>query len=181
MLRSYDSRHSSYNPTILESISISWATPGVFAPVRVGAELMSEDLISAVDGFNNPTLQAIKETHEAFGQDQRVSCLLNIGAGRPPFRALSVGGRDLAQQTTRDTEITAEQLKSRYINIGIYFRLSVDWNLSSGDAQEMLEERVGRIDAHTSTYLETQDASNTLERCVGASRRVGYITLEDLC
>jgi hypothetical protein len=114
MLRSYDSRHSSYNPTIIEAISIAWATPGLFEPVRVGAEHSQEELISAVDGYNNPTIQAIKEAYEAFGKDKRVCFLLSLGPGRAPLRSLGVDKPSIAEKTIRDTESTADQLRRRY-------------------------------------------------------------------
>ena len=176
MLRSYSARHLSYNPTIIEAISIAWATPGLFAPVRVGAEIMQEELISAVDGFNNPTIQAVKEVHEAFGKDQRMSCLLSLGVGRPSDRSLNANGHHIAQRTIRDTEGTADHLRRLYAGLQIYFRFSVDRRLDSETSQ--LDPRLA---SHTAAYLDIADVTHALNRCVRSSLDVSNITIEHLC
>lgn len=172
MMRSYLARHASYNPTVIEAICIAWATPGLFAPVRVGPEDIQEELISAVDGFNNPTIQAVKEAHEAFGEDQRMSCLLSIGVGRSQTQALNVDGYHIAQRTIRDTESTADQLRRLYAGLQIYFRFSVDRKLGS---------ETSWLAAHTGAYLEQFDVSKALDRCVRSSMGVSSITIEHLC
>jgi predicted acylesterase/phospholipase RssA len=182
ILRSYKSRHSSYDPTIIEAICISWAIPGLFEPVRVGPEHMREELISAVDGYNNPTMQAIKEVYEAFGRDKRVCFLLSLGSGRSSLRSLSLDRSSIAQDTVRDTESTADQLQRRYSCLKIYFRLSVDQNLECATGPGLvIQERLEVINAHTSAYLETHDASEALDRCIGCSHQARYVTTEHLC
>src|SRR4051794_36133444 len=113
MLQNYDTGHSSLSPTIVEAICIAWAIPGIFSSVQIGDGLVKEELVSAVDGFNNPTLQAVKEARNAFGGDQKISCILSIGAGKSSSRSLSMDGRELATIIARDTEGIAEQLRNR--------------------------------------------------------------------
>jgi hypothetical protein len=181
MLRNYDSVHSSYNPTIIEAIRIAWATPGLFSFIRVGLNPMQETLISAVNSVNNPTPKAIEEAHNAFGKDQRVSCLLCLGTGKPVIRSLNMGGLDVDQIVARDTETTAEQLKRRYTGLGIYFRLSVDRGLDFGSGSQDIEESAGKIVSCTSGYLETHDASEILDHCLRSSHQASHITMENLC
>jgi len=182
ILRSYESRHSSNNPTIIEAISISWAILGLFEPVRVGAEHKQEELVSAVDGYSNPTMQAVNEVYEAFGKDKRVCFLLSLGAGRALPRSLSVDGSIITQEIARDTESTADQLGRRYSCLKIYFRLSVDRNIECATGPRLgIQERLAIINSHTSAYLETHDASETLDRCIGCSRQARYVTTEHLC
>ena len=177
MLRSYDSGHISHNLTVLEALCISWADPGLFSPVLVGKDLMREELVSAVDGYNNPTLKAIEEAYNAFGKDQKVCLLLSLGAGEATVRSLSWDREDLGQMIARDTEASAEQLKRRYSGLRVYFRLSVDRYFDLGAAL-CLEQKAGVIGSCTSSYLETYDASNILDRCLKDS---GHATMENLC
>src|SRR5271154_5784764 len=59
MFRNYPSHHFSHNPTIAEAAQASWATPGLFSSILVGSHPTREELVSAVNGFNNPTLEAV--------------------------------------------------------------------------------------------------------------------------
>ena len=181
ILRSYESRHASLNPTIVDAIRISWAIPGLFSPVRIGAELMQEEVISAVDGCNNPTLNAIEEAHQHFSKDRRVSCLLSLGAGRPSARSSNMDQKALAQKLLRDTEGTAEQLRRRYNGLRVYFRLSLDYVPESFATPASIEETIMSLNSYTSTYLNTHGASEILDACVMASRQTSHITLEHLC
>ncbi|KIM27514.1 hypothetical protein M408DRAFT_48879, partial [Serendipita vermifera MAFF 305830] len=81
MFRNYKSKRSSYNPTIIEAVRASWATPGLFSSVFIGAAPQQEEIISAVNGFNNPTLQAVQEARELYGANRAVSTLLSLGSG----------------------------------------------------------------------------------------------------
>ena len=178
MLRSHGPEDSSHNPTLIEAISIAWATPGVFSPVRVGAELVQE-LISAVNGYNNPALKAVEEAYEAFGPERRVSCLLSLGTG--VLSAPSTEVHERVQMIVRETETTAEDLKKRYSGLQIYFRLSVDRNFDSGFTSGVTEEQAGVISSSASEYLEKHDVCETVEQCLISSRKASHTTMEHLC
>ena len=181
MLRSYESGHSSYNPTIMEAIQIAWANPGFFSPVRVGVALMQDNLISAVDGYSNPTYQAVKEAYEVFGGNTQMCCLLSLGVGKPMVRSMSIDRQDLLQTAVRDTETMAEQLGRRYSRLQVYFRLSADRNLEFGGVAVPVDNRLAKIVAYTSTYLETNAASTAMSLCIKSSRKAGHTTIEQLC
>ncbi|KIM26364.1 hypothetical protein M408DRAFT_50543, partial [Serendipita vermifera MAFF 305830] len=81
MFRNYKSKRSSYNPTIVEAVRATWATPGLFSSVFTGNGPQQEEIISAVNGFNNPTLQAVQEAREIYGTGKAVSAFLSLGNG----------------------------------------------------------------------------------------------------
>jgi len=168
------------NPTLIEAIRISWATPGLFSPVRVGIELVHE-LTSAVLGYNNPTLKAIEEAYEVFGPNRRVSCILSLGTGPVSTPAVSKDGDVPIQKIAEDTETTAEHLKRRYASLQVYFRLSVNRNLDCESPSKAIEYQAGTVTARTSDYLETYDVCETLERCLISSQKASHTTMEHLC
>ncbi|KIM26368.1 hypothetical protein M408DRAFT_48117, partial [Serendipita vermifera MAFF 305830] len=81
MFRNYQSKRSSYNPTIVEAVIACWATPGLFSSIFIGNGPQQEEIISAVNGFNNPTLQAVQEARELYGDNRALSALLSLGSG----------------------------------------------------------------------------------------------------
>ncbi|KIM26362.1 hypothetical protein M408DRAFT_313754, partial [Serendipita vermifera MAFF 305830] len=82
MFRNYQSKQFSYNPTIVEAVRACWATPGLFSSIFIRSGPQSEEIISAVNGFNNPTLQAVQEARELYGINRAVSAVLSLGSGK---------------------------------------------------------------------------------------------------
>jgi hypothetical protein len=177
MFRSYGSARSSYNPTILEAVHASWATPGIFSSIRLGANLMREEIVSAVNGFNNPTLEVIKEAKDIFGKERRVSCLLSLGAGQAEVR--STASKDYTTKTAQDTETIARESQRRLGSLGIYFRFSVERGMDLECA--IGEETFGAIATHTSVYLEGDDNAKRLDRFITISGSTNRVTLDHLC
>ena len=173
MLRNYASRHAAYNPTIVEAIRIAWATPGIFSSVHIGPTFMKEEFVSAVNGTNNPTFEAIKEVNEVFGGQSRISCLLSLGAGK--LINLSANAENMLEQTAQDTEGTARELQMCLEKLGVYFRFSVDRGLESHHSQ------LGLVVSHTSVYLNDSAVSQKLEECVDALKYLNGVALEQLC
>lgn len=172
MLRSYPSRHSSHNPSIIEAIRIAWATPGLFSSVHIGPEFMKEELVSAVNGVNNPTFEAIREANEVFGGARQVSCLLSLGAGR--LSTLTADTENMLEQMAQDTEATAREVQMCLEKLGIYFRFSVEHGLQSHGLPP------GVIVAHTAIYLHENPVSQKLDDCIEASKRINGIALDQL-
>lgn len=176
MLHSFTCGHPSYNPTILEAIRVTWATPGLFLPTKFGPYLMEEEFTSAVNGFNNPTLEAIRDANEVYGGELRVSCLLSIGSGKQA--ALSVDSSDLMERAPRETDNVARELQRRLGKQDTYFRFSVEHGLESEEFNQTGE--LGRIISHTTIYLGDLPTSDLLDECVRASKRAGVTSLADL-
>ena len=177
MFRSYTSARSSYNPTILEAVRASWATPGLFSSIRLGANLMREEIVSAVNGFNNCTLEAIKEAKDIFGKERCVSCLLSLGSGQAEVRSTS--SKDYTTKTAQDTETIARESQRRFGSLKIYFRFSVERGMDLECA--IGEGTFGAIATHTSVYLEGEDNAKRLDSFVTISSSTDRVTLDDLC
>lgn len=179
ILRSYPSRQASYNPTLIEAIKVVWATPGLFPPVHIGPGLVQQELVSAVNGFNNPTLEALKEVHQIFGPDAKVSCLLSLGAGRAPVRSFvsnETSPSKTLEQLASDCEKTADEIQRRIGRLGVYFRFSVDRGL---DFDTPLSP-MGSITAHTGQYLLDDHVNSGLDACIRSSDHDSRVTLEQL-
>jgi len=172
MLRSFNSRHAPYNPTVVEGIRAAWATPGLFSPATFGPYLMQEAFVSGVNGFNNPALEAIREAHDVYGGSlSTVALLLSIGAGRQPV--LSIDSSDVTQRISQDTENTARELQRRLSKVNMYFRFSA--------MMENQMRSLGDITSHTAAYLEEYPVTTLMERCLLAANNIGRLTLGDLC
>ena len=180
LFRNYESRQSSYNPTVIQAIRAVWATPGLFPSVRIGPGVMEEEIVSAASGFNNPTLEILKEAHQAFGPDATVSCLLSLGAGRVAIRSVTSDGTPASkalEQLAMDCEKTADEVQRRIGRLGIYFRFSVDRGLDfDGSFSPM-----GNITAHTGQYLLDDAVNRGIDTCIQSSERDSRVTLEQIC
>jgi len=122
LFRNYESRQASYNPTIIQVVRVVWAIPDVFPSVHVGPAHLKEELVSAANGFYNPTLEVLKEAHQAFGPDATVSCLLSLASSGTPT------AQDLGKLAV-DCEKTADEVLRRIGRLGVYFRFSADHGL----------------------------------------------------
>jgi hypothetical protein len=185
LLRNYRSRQVSYVPTILQAIRISWATPNLFLPVIIGPENLEEELISAI-GFNNPSLEVIKEAFDVFGPEARISCFLSIGAGRPIVpHSLSPDANTARvlqtfEQLATDCETVAKEMDRRIGRRGIYFRLSVDRGLDF-TIHSVDPRRLGEIASYTMSYLLDNVVSKNLDDCVFKAQQNSRVSLEGLC
>lgn len=66
--RTYSSRGSSLNPTIVDCICATIAIPALFSPVKFGPPLRKQAFVGGVLGANNPTHQLLKEAMSIFWQ-----------------------------------------------------------------------------------------------------------------
>jgi hypothetical protein len=163
LLRSYSVRNtaSNYNPTVIETLRTAWATPNLFTPIRLGPLHREEEIVSAVHGYNNPTLEAMKEALDVFGSGAYLSCLLSLGTGKTTIKTYGVGASgaggaagaagptreettsagksepinpiSILEQLTTDGERTAEEVARRIGNLGVYYRFSVTRGLDADD------------------------------------------------
>jgi len=180
LFRNYESRQASFNPTIIEAIKVVWATPGLFPPVNIGLGIVQEELVSAASGFNNPTLEVIKEAHQVFGSDASISCLMSLGAGRAAISAVGSDGNTsikTLEQLAMDCENTADEVQRRIGRLGIYFRFSVDRGLDF----DTPSSSTGKIAAHTAQYLLGDRVSSRLDICIVSAEQESRVTLEQLC
>jgi hypothetical protein len=134
---------------------------------------MKEELVSAVNGFSNPTLEGITEAHEAFGGVRMISSILSLGAGSPEASATVV------ERVARETEITAESLQRRFGKLGIYFRFSVD----HGTVHEHLplESQFGALASYAENYFAGDIVNTSVDSYLQVSSQTSTISLERMC
>jgi hypothetical protein len=174
MFRNYLSTQHSYNPTIVEAARSSWATPGLFSSIHVGPALFGEELISAVNGFNNPTLQAVQEVREFYGADRTVSTFLSLGSGkRGPVSAYS---SDSLRRTAQQTDITEEDIERELGPSGVYYRFSPKHTIEI-DAFGVESNQFGSIVSYTRSYLESVKTRRAMESYLKASACTSTIDL----
>ncbi|KIM22810.1 hypothetical protein M408DRAFT_39440, partial [Serendipita vermifera MAFF 305830] len=79
--RTYSSRGSSLNPTMIDVVCATMSLPSYFQPVKIGPPRRQQSFIGGVLGANNPTQLLLKETYNIYGQDRRVAQIMSIGCG----------------------------------------------------------------------------------------------------
>lgn len=174
MFRNYESRNSTYNPTIIEAVQAAWATPGFLPPARLGNAPLLEELTSAINGFHNPTFEAIKEAHEIFGRERKISSVLSLGSGKRTSVSLPI-----AVQVAQETEITAENLQRRFGALGVYFRFSVEDEMLFDPVD--IEGHFGSITTHTRKYIDGDAVNSSIDSYLKVSDHTSTVTLDRLC
>lgn len=183
MFRNYRaSFQASYDPTIIEALRAACATPGWIASAFVGPMGVEEELVSAMNGFNNPTKEVIEEAYKLFGAEHRISCLLSLGSGKRGAISLentqSNAHPSISAQIASDSENVAEETKKQLGRLKIYYRFSVDVGL---EGPRPFRGGFGSIISHTSVYLSKFSVSKSLDNCLKAVEKFGGVTLERLC
>jgi hypothetical protein len=174
MFRNYGSRQYSHNPTVVEAAQSSWATPGLFSAIRVGPSISPEQLISAVNGFNNPTLEAVREVREIYGADRAVSTLLSLGSGkRGP---VSVYSSNSLQRSAQQTDSTEETIDREFGLSGIYYRFSPEHTIKH-EIFDVERNQFGLITSYTRAYLKSVKTSRAVESYLKASAHTSEIDL----
>ena len=182
--RTYPSRGSGLNPTIVEAICATISVPPLFSPIKIGPHLRQQLFVGSPVGAHNPTREVLKEAGMLFGKDRQVSQIVSIGSGLARVLSLdSAEGATNAEKLLRDIgadcETVAKEMSSRLFNVDAYLRLNVDRgmeNLSIDDWRDM-----GAIESHTSAYVESTAVTKALEDTLRRIRSgVGTITLGQL-
>jgi hypothetical protein len=183
MFRNYKSPlQGSYEPTIIEALRAAWATPGWISSAFVGPMGMEEELVSAMNGFNNPTKEVIEETYKVFGGDHRVACFLSLGSGKRGAISLentqSNAHQVVSAQVASDSENVAEETQKRLGRLKVYYRFSVDVGL---EGPRPFRGSFGTIASHASVYLSKFSVNKDMDHCLKAAEKSSGVTLERLC
>jgi hypothetical protein len=143
---------------------------------------MEEELISATNGFNNPTNQVIKEAYNVFGADHRIACLLSLGSGNRGAISLedtqSNSHQAVSAEVASDSENVAEETQKRLGRLKVYYRFSVDVGL---EGPRPFRGNFGTISSHASVYLSKFSVSRSMDNCIKAAEKSPGVTLERLC
>jgi hypothetical protein len=181
LLRNFDAgQGDELNFTIAEAILATLASPPLFTPVTISKfEYISGDL-----KFSNPTLLIVSEAYEAFGEEVRVACLMNIGTGHPgfispPTTSDSDSWNQFLDKALKDSEQKAEELDVQMGNLGLYHRFSVTRGLER--EKRMNASTIGDAIEYTMVYLAGVAVSRKLEICVDSLKlRDGIASLGQL-
>lgn len=161
-LRNYTSRDPPTDVTIIEAVSAVWATPGRFAPLKIGPVYMQEELISAVFGFNNPLIEAVQEACMAFGKGSMISLMLSLGAGRQPAVTTSEMSPKAFQAMMGD--ISTQYSERFFGHFGVYYRFSYEGIMESED--------LGGVVSHAKDYVQ----GAAVDKCLDHALKVGSYT-----
>jgi hypothetical protein len=160
------------------------ASPPLFAPLSISKGISTFEYISGDLTLSNPTLMIISEGYEAFGQEARVACLLNIGSGHPGFIS-PPDGSDLAswsqflEKIVMDSEQKAEEIEAQMGNLGLYHRLSVTRGLE--EQTTVKTTTTGDVIGYTVVYLAGAAVSRKLDLCAKLlTHRDGIVSLKQL-
>ncbi|KIM24403.1 hypothetical protein M408DRAFT_27066 [Serendipita vermifera MAFF 305830] len=180
VFRTYSSRGSSLNPTILDAVCATISIPSHFLPVKIGPPRRQQSFVGNVIGANNPTRLLLEEASKLYGKDRRVTQIISLGGGLP--RVLSVNSSDeedvdkLLKDIMADCEVVANELSTRLFNIDAYLRVNVSRGMETVKIQEWYD--LGVIEAHTASHLASTVISEALEGTVRRlQERAGTVTL----
>ncbi|KIM24435.1 hypothetical protein M408DRAFT_47959, partial [Serendipita vermifera MAFF 305830] len=81
VFRTYSSRGSSLNPTILDAVCATISIPSHFLPVKIGLPRRQQAFFGSVTGANNPTRLLLDEASTMYGKDRRVAQIISLGCG----------------------------------------------------------------------------------------------------
>ncbi|KIM19774.1 hypothetical protein M408DRAFT_83065, partial [Serendipita vermifera MAFF 305830] len=183
IFRTYPSRESSLNPTIIQALRATMAIQSLFPPVKVGGQQTQESFIGGALGANNPTRLLLKEAGEVFGRNRRVAQIISLGCGRPQVLSVelsnAVDADELLKEATIDCEMVANELSTRLFSIDAYLRL----NISRGVEPFKMKEwyNLGTVGSLTAAYLATPDVSASINNSLRHLRaRIGSVTLDQL-
>jgi hypothetical protein len=180
--RTYSIRGASLNPTIVEAVCSTMATPSYFTPVKIGRSQQS--FIGGAVGTNNPTRELLKEAGTVFGNERRVAQIISIGCGVPPVLSLQAianetGVGRLLKDMPDECEMVAKELAVRLYNVDAYLRLSVEKGIGNIEMDQW--GMVGDIEMHTACYIETQTIAHAVEASLERLKeRSGTVTLGHL-
>jgi predicted acylesterase/phospholipase RssA len=182
-LRTYKSRVTSTNPTIVQAIRATCATPALFTPVGIESIGCRVTYVSGAYNFNNPARETIKEAREQFQLNRLVACMLSLGCGQRMAPRLTQSNGEavmtLAEDIASDCELVDRDLAGRLGQSNIYYRLSVDRNPNSGEDSSL--NPIGNIQAATNAFLEHPSTTDKVNACAEAASRLGRVTLTDIC
>ncbi|KIM21561.1 hypothetical protein M408DRAFT_102576 [Serendipita vermifera MAFF 305830] len=183
VFRTYPSRGSSLNPTIVEALCATMAIQSHFLPVKVGPQRTQKSFVGGPLGANNPTRLLLEEAGKVFGKHRRVSQIISLGCGLPRVFSMNSSERmdvdRILRDITTDCETVANDLASRLSSIDAYLRLNVIRGIESFSMKEW--DQLGDIETHTDNYLAMGNVSESLDSSLRRLQaRVGSVTLSQL-
>lgn len=176
ILRTYETPQLAYNPTIVEAILATMATPNWFDPVVIGTKLEEEVLVGGCNGWYNPIKLAFTMTRDLFKPNSKVASIVSIGPGRQdehqivrrdddegdgdddiPITPVEVA--DLLERMMLDCEVVASNMQRELGHIPTYQRLSVDQKMDRIKITGWSGRAIANIISNTDSYKLRADAT----------------------
>ena len=161
--------------TVIEALQAAWASPNILPPISIGPKGRQEMVMSAGNGFANPTREVIKEAYHVFGAKAHVSCLLSLGSGFRGVVGLDGDRKNIAQGTRIDCERVSREVRQTLARSNVYYRLSVDRGLEGWGP---FVTEFGAMKSHVDDYL-ARDID--MDQCIIASTKAGTVSIERIC
>lgn len=131
-------------------------------------------------GYNNPVKEVINEAAQAFGDAQKISCIVSIGTGQPkpidypnPKGVQKVVPSQLATALAAlatDTQKVAEEMSRKHAAAEpVYWRLNVERGLEDVGLEEW--DHLGAVDGYTQDYLDITEVDLKINAIVEALLR----------
>lgn len=184
-LRSYRCRKGTLECTILDVALASISTVGMFEHAEIGSR--RQKYTSVGIHYTNPIQELLDEAEVIFGAEQRVSCVLSLGAGASsqsftPFDYswASLDVHALLQAMDIQQRVITGSAERRFGNLEAYFRLSVD-GIGSRSLDEWIHWDAEQVEACVQAYLENPTYLKELNAAIDQIlRRTGSSTLNQL-
>ncbi len=165
---------------IWEAARATSAASTFFDPIKIADRMYVDGALK----YNNPIEKVDEESQELWpGQDRLI---VSIGTGSAPGPDVTGDLKSLVdalKKIVTETEDTSNAFRKRnrdMISADRLFRFNVIHGLAEVGLAE--HEAVGKIAAHTATYLKKFDTARDIERCAtslkGTGQRLGYIAGE---
>ena len=152
---------------IWEAARATSASPGYFESLSIGR--YGEQFLDGTLGANNPVREVLQAAQELWPEGpitDRIACLISIGTGVQPVRAMSSNILDIQKNLrdiATDTESTAESFfrENRKLFLdNIYFRFNVSRGLESVTSDEIA--KLFQVRAATEFYIDSGIADQQL-------------------
>ncbi|QRV95706.1 kinesin light chain [Ceratobasidium sp. AG-Ba] len=161
---------------IWQVLSATMAYPGMFKPVEIGPDHLSQTFIDGGLGCNNPTAHVLAEA-KSIMPGRYVSSVTCIGTGHPHTiqmtdrtmfkRLLPSDVLALTKEIALDAEKVANEMDARFRSTsGVYFRFSVDQGMQTVRTSEW--EKLSYVSAHTKAYMSRARVSKTIDDAVAS-------------
>jgi hypothetical protein len=156
------------------------AAPTFFKSIDIGPDGRKQTYLDAGLGYNNPVKEVVKEAEKAFGEAQKMSCIVSISTGQPkaivyqnPKGAQKAVPTQLATalaDLATDTQKVAEEMSAEHARAEpVYWRLNVDRGLEDIGLEEW--DHLGAVDGYTQDYLDTTEVEGKTKAIVEALLR----------
>jgi hypothetical protein len=183
-MRNYKPRGSSLNPTIVEAICATMATPSHFSPIKIGPRGRQQIFIGGPHGAYNPTRELLKEASAIFGKEKLIAQIISLGCGRAhvPSMERNLISEDVdrsVQDMAADCDTVDKELSTRFDDLEAYLRLNVERGMENLVMNKW--DDLGPIETHTSAYIETAEISGSLDASLNRLRgSAGTVTLGEI-